>query len=90
VNSSNLFADSGEVKVGAFDHLGGKLYHCFAGRLFCAMSLLTTISLTPSAAAACCMVIHSRRSGGGQAGKPFVWRTCCTRFSVQVLPLPVR
>ena len=26
----------------------------------------------------------------GHAGKPFVWRTCCTRFSVQVLPLPVR
>jgi hypothetical protein len=60
VNSPNLFTDGGEVEVRAFDQPGGELTTCFAGRLFCAMSLRTTISLTPSVAAACCMVIHRR------------------------------
>ena len=69
---------------------GANFTICFAGRTFCATILRMTISLTWSASAACCMVSHSRWSGGGQAGKPLLWRTCCTRFSVQVLPVPVR
>ena len=42
------------------------------------MSLRTTASLTRNMDAACRIVRQRRNSGAGQAGKPFVCRTCCT------------
>ena len=60
VNSSNLFVHSGEVKVGAFDYPGGKLYDLFRRKALLRYQSADNISLTQSTAAACCMVIHSR------------------------------
>jgi len=58
------------------------------GSTCCAISLRTTIVLALRTLAACSIVIQFRASSEGQAGNPLECRTCCTRFSVQVLANP--
>jgi len=58
VNPSNLFAHSGEVKVGAFDHPGGKLYDLFRRK--------TLLRYQPADN----HLIYAERSGGLLHGDP--------------------
>ena len=91
MDQADRSVDCRKVEMRAFDHPWSELDDLFRRESLSAQPACgSTASLTSSATAACCMVIQRRWSGGGQAGKPLVWRTCCTRFSVQVLPVPVR